>query len=74
MIENLDSSEIIDRTLVKWQNYAYENGNFLQTPEPIHQASLETVCLVNVPFADITDLNYLFLKCQLKRVLMSMKI
>lgn len=32
MIENLDSSEIIDRTLVKWQNYAYENGNFLQTP------------------------------------------
>lgn len=32
MIENLDSSEIIDRDLVKWKNYAFENGNFLQTP------------------------------------------
>ena len=32
MVENLDSSEIIDRKLVKWKNYAYENGNFLQTP------------------------------------------
>ena len=32
MVENLDSSEIINRDLVKWKNYAYENGNFLQTP------------------------------------------
>ena len=32
MVENLDSSETIDRKLVKWKNYAYENGNFLQTP------------------------------------------
>ena len=32
MVENLDASEIIDRNLVKWKNYAYENGNFLQTP------------------------------------------
>ena len=32
MIENLDSSEVIDRDLVRWKNYAYENGNFLQTP------------------------------------------
>ena len=32
MVENLDASEIVDRDLVKWKNYAYENGNFLQTP------------------------------------------
>ena len=32
LIENLDDSEIIDRDLVKWKNYAYENGNFLRTP------------------------------------------
>lgn len=32
MVENLDSSDIIDRDLVKWKKYAYENGNFLQTP------------------------------------------
>ena len=32
MVENLDASEIVDRNLVKWKNYAYENGNFLQTP------------------------------------------
>jgi radical SAM superfamily enzyme YgiQ (UPF0313 family) len=31
-VERLDQSPIIDRDLVKWQNYAYENGNFLQTP------------------------------------------
>ncbi len=28
MVENLDASEIIDRDLIKWKNYAYENGNF----------------------------------------------
>ena len=32
MIENLDHSELIDRDLINWKNYAYENGNFLQTP------------------------------------------
>ncbi len=32
MVENLDQSSIIDRDLVKWKNYAFENGNFLQTP------------------------------------------
>jgi radical SAM superfamily enzyme YgiQ (UPF0313 family) len=31
-IENINNSEIIDRDLVDWKNYAYENGNFLQTP------------------------------------------
>tara|TARA_B100000131_G_scaffold317466_1_gene359538 strand:+ start:107 stop:1621 length:1515 start_codon:yes stop_codon:yes gene_type:complete len=31
-IEKISSSEIIDRDLVEWKNYAYENGNFLQTP------------------------------------------
>lgn len=31
-IENINSSSIIDRDLVQWKNYAYENGNFLQTP------------------------------------------
>jgi hypothetical protein len=31
-IENINNSEIIDRNLVQWKSYAYENGNFLQTP------------------------------------------
>jgi len=31
-IELLDLSPDIDRDLVQWKNYAYENGNFLQTP------------------------------------------
>ena len=31
-VEPLDKSPIIDRNLVKWRDYAYENGNFLQTP------------------------------------------
>jgi anaerobic magnesium-protoporphyrin IX monomethyl ester cyclase len=31
-IEDVNKSEIIDRDLVQWKNYAYENGNFLQTP------------------------------------------
>ena len=31
-IEPLDKSPIIDRDLVQWKNYAYENGNFLRTP------------------------------------------
>lgn len=31
-VEPLDSSPLIDRGLVEWKNYAYENGNYLQTP------------------------------------------
>lgn len=31
-VEPLDSTELIDRELVQWRNYAFENGNFLQTP------------------------------------------
>ena len=31
-IEKISQSEIIDRDLIEWKNYAYENGNFLQTP------------------------------------------
>ncbi len=31
-VENLDASPDIDRDLVEWKRYAYENGNFLQVP------------------------------------------
>ena len=31
-VEPLDNTPIINRDLIKWKNYAYENGNFLQTP------------------------------------------
>ena len=31
-VEPLDKSPLIDRDLVEWRNYAFENGNFLQTP------------------------------------------
>lgn len=31
-VEPLNKSPLIDRDLVNWKNYAYENGNFLQTP------------------------------------------
>lgn len=31
-VEPLDRSPIVDRDLVRWRDYAFENGNFLQTP------------------------------------------
>lgn len=31
-VEALNSSPIVDRDLTEWKNYAFENGNFLQTP------------------------------------------
>lgn len=31
-VEPLDRSPLVDRDLIRWKNYAYENGNFLQTP------------------------------------------
>jgi anaerobic magnesium-protoporphyrin IX monomethyl ester cyclase len=31
-VEPLEASPDVDRDLVKWKNYAYENGNYLQTP------------------------------------------
>lgn len=31
-VEPLDSTPLVDRDLVQWKNYAFENGNFLQTP------------------------------------------
>ena len=31
-VEPLDKAPLVDRDLVQWRNYAYENGNFLRTP------------------------------------------
>lgn len=31
-VEELETSPIIDRDLTSWKDYAFENGNFLQTP------------------------------------------
>lgn len=31
-VQPLDVSPLVDRDLVQWKNYAYENGNYLQTP------------------------------------------
>lgn len=31
-VEPLERSPMVDRNLVQWKNYAYENGNYLQTP------------------------------------------
>ncbi len=31
-VQPLNKSPLVDRDLVQWKNYAYENGNFLQTP------------------------------------------
>ena len=31
-VEPLDNSPDVDRDLVQWKNYAYENGNYLQVP------------------------------------------
>ncbi len=31
-VEPLDDTPLVDRDLVQWKNYAFENGNFLQTP------------------------------------------
>jgi anaerobic magnesium-protoporphyrin IX monomethyl ester cyclase len=31
-VEPLESSPLVDRDLVQWKDYAFENGNFLQTP------------------------------------------
>ena len=31
-VEPLEKSPLVDRDLVEWKNYAFENGNFLQTP------------------------------------------
>ena len=32
LTESITKSSLINRDLVKWKNYAYENGNFLRTP------------------------------------------
>jgi anaerobic magnesium-protoporphyrin IX monomethyl ester cyclase len=31
-VEPLDNTPLVDREFVEWKNYAFENGNFLQTP------------------------------------------
>ncbi len=31
-VQPLEKSPLVDRDLIQWKNYAYENGNFLQTP------------------------------------------
>jgi len=32
LVEKINDSAIVDRDLIQWKNYAYENGNFLRTP------------------------------------------
>lgn len=31
-VQPINKAPLVDRDLVQWKNYAYENGNFLQTP------------------------------------------
>lgn len=59
-IEKLDDSPDIDRDLVSWKNYAYENGNFLLTPGTYATSAIRdctfgkcTFCRYNGP-----DLTY----------------
>tara|TARA_B100001093_G_C26843131_1_gene1021543 strand:- start:1402 stop:2940 length:1539 start_codon:yes stop_codon:yes gene_type:complete len=64
LIENLNSSEIIDRDLVNWKNYAYENGNFLQTPGTYATSVIRdctfgkcTFCRYNGPDLSFSSMN-----------------
>ncbi len=64
LIENLNSSQIIDRDLVNWKNYAYENGNFLQTPGTYATSVIRdctfgkcTFCRYNGPDLSFSSMN-----------------
>ncbi len=63
-VENINDSEIIDRDLIKWENYAYENGNFLQTPGTYSSSVIRdctfgkcTFCRYNGPELSFSIMN-----------------
>lgn len=63
-VENINYSSIIDRNLVKWENYAYENGNFLQTPGTYATSVIRdctfgkcTFCRYNGPELSFSTMN-----------------
>lgn len=63
-VENLQESPIINRDLVQWENYAYENGNFLQVPGTYATSVIRdcmfgkcTFCRYNGPELTFSKLN-----------------
>lgn len=63
-VENINDSELIDRDLIKWENYAYENGNFLQTPGTYSSSVIRdctfgkcTFCRYNGPELSFSIMN-----------------
>jgi len=63
-VENINNSELIDRDLVEWKNYAYENGNFLQTPGTYSSSVIRdcsfgkcTFCRYNGPELSFSIMN-----------------
>jgi radical SAM superfamily enzyme YgiQ (UPF0313 family) len=65
-VEPLDNSPLVDRDLVEWKRYAYENGNFLQTPGTYASSVIRdcmfgkcTFCRYNGP-----DLTYSMMSVQ----------
>ena len=68
MIENLDASEVIDRNLVKWKNYAYENGNFLQTPGTYASSVIRDCMFGKCTFCRYNGPELSFSKMSIKKV------
>ncbi len=65
-VEPLDNSPLVDRDLVEWKRYAYENGNYLQTPGTYASSVIRdcmfgkcTFCRYNGP-----DLTYSMMSVQ----------
>ncbi|MCL5004242.1 MAG: radical SAM protein [Patescibacteria group bacterium] len=68
-VEPLDKSPLIDRDLVDWKNYAFENGNFLQTPGTYATSVIRDCMFGKCTFCRYNGPDLTFSKMSVKRSL-----
>lgn len=68
-VEPLDKSPLVDRDLVEWKNYAYENGNFLQTPGTYATSVIRDCMFGKCTFCRYNGPDLTFSKMSVKRSL-----
>lgn len=68
-VQPLEKSPVVDRELVQWENYAYENGNYLQTPGTYATSVIRDCMFGKCTFCRYNGPEFTFSKMSVKKSL-----
>src|SRR3989338_5928351 len=68
-VQPLEKSPLVDRDLVGWKNYAYENGNYLQTPGTYATSVIRDCMFGKCTFCRYNGPEFTFSKMSVKKSL-----